>query len=89
MSDHNNELENNVITILDGKWRGVQYIVRNIEFVDDLPDGNNFLFEYDLLSDLGDKKEEFELWLQGYIQDLMEAAIKDYIENDQDDKESD
>jgi hypothetical protein len=89
MSDHNNELENNVITILDGKWRGVQYIIRNIEFVDDLPDGNNLLFEYDLLSDLGDKKEEFELWLQGYIQDLMEAAIKDYIKKDQDDKESD
>jgi len=71
--------QNNVITIYDGEWAGVQYIVRNIECIDEDSNGDNISFEYDLVSDLGDKKDEFELWFRGYIQSFLNAAMQDYI----------
>jgi len=74
----------NVITIRDGKWAGVQYIIRNIKCIDPTPEGNCISFEYDLISDLGNDRNEFELWFHNYIQKFLNEIMREYINKDTD-----
>jgi hypothetical protein len=75
------DIPENVITINEGQWKGVQYIIRNINIIDTNEDGNNISFEYDLISDLGDNKRDFEIWFHEYIQNFLIEAMNEYVKD--------